>query len=98
MNPKDAPFAVSMVILLLGLVRLAEEYPSPSPRSILIVGLGAGLAIGCRILGGLALVYAVVGFIPLLIEEYRTQGAREAAHRFAAWSTCCCRASCSAIC
>jgi hypothetical protein len=83
MNPKDAPFAVSMVILILGLVRLAEEYPQPSPRTILIVGFGAGLAIGCRILGGLALVYAVVGFIPLLIEEYRTQGAREAAHRFA---------------
>jgi len=82
MNPKDAPFAVSMVILLLGLVRLAEEYPSPSPRTILIVGFGAGLAIGCRILGGLALVYAVVGFIPLLIEEYRTQGLREAVHRF----------------
>ena len=83
MNPKDAPFAVSMVILILGLVRLAEEYPQPSPRTILIVGFGAGLAIGCRILGGLALVYAVVGFIPLLIEEYRKQGAREAAHRFA---------------
>src|SRR5215218_2091375 len=83
MNPKDAPFAVSMVILLLGLVRLIEEYPSPSPRTVLIVGFGAGLAIGCRILGGLALVYAVVGFIPLLIEEYRTQGAREAVHRFA---------------
>ena len=29
MNPKDAPFAVSMVILILGLVRLAEEYPTP---------------------------------------------------------------------
>ena len=28
MNPKDAPFAVSMVILMLGLVRLAEEYPA----------------------------------------------------------------------
>lgn len=82
MNPKDAPFAVSMVILILGLVRLAEEYPQPSPRTILIVGFGAGLAIGCRILGGLALVYAMVGFVPLLIEEYRTQGAREAAHRF----------------
>ena len=25
----------------------------------------------------------VVGFVPLLIEEFRTQGAREAAHRFA---------------
>jgi hypothetical protein len=83
MNPKDAPFAVAMVILMLGLVRLAEEYPSPSPRTVLIVGIGAGLSIGCRILGGLALVYAVIGFLPLLIAEVRTQGAREAAHRFA---------------
>src|SRR5215475_2000933 len=83
MNPKDAPFAVAMVILMTGLVRLAEEYPSPSPRTILIVGLGAGLSIGCRILGGLALVYATVGFLPLLIDEVRSQGAREAAHRFA---------------
>ena len=82
MNPKDAPFAVAMVILMLGLVRLAEEYPAPSPRTILIVGLGAGLSIGSRILGGLALVYALIGFVPLLIEEIAHQGAREAAHRF----------------
>src|ERR1700761_5978610 len=82
MNPKDAPFAVTMVILMLGLVRLAEEYPAPSPSTILIVGLGAGLSIGCRVLGGLALVYAMIGFVPLLIEEIRTQGAREAGRRF----------------
>jgi Dolichyl-phosphate-mannose-protein mannosyltransferase len=82
MNPKDAPFAVAMVILMLGLVRLAEEYSSPSPRTILIVGLGAGLSIGSRILGGLALVYALVGFVPLLLEEIRTQSPREAVHRF----------------
>src|SRR6202022_4129534 len=83
MNPKDAPFAVAMVILMLGLVRLVEEYPSPSPRTILIVGLGAGLSIGSRILGGLALVYAVIGFTPLFLDEVRSYGAREAAHRFA---------------
>jgi 4-amino-4-deoxy-L-arabinose transferase-like glycosyltransferase len=82
MNPKDAPFAVAMVILMMGLVRLAEEYPKPSPRTILIVGLGAGLSIGSRILGGLALVYALIGFIPLLIQEVRSEGAREALHRF----------------
>ena len=82
MNPKDAPFAVAMVILMLGLVRLAEEYPQPTPRTVLILGLGAGLSIGSRILGGLALVYALIGFIPLLIDEVRTEGAREAAHRF----------------
>src|SRR6201989_2745587 len=83
MNPKDAPFAVAMVILMLGLVRLAEEYPAPSPSTILIVGLGAGLSIGCRVLGGLALLYAIIGFMPLFLDEFRTQGAREAAHRFA---------------
>ena len=83
MNPKDAPFAVAMVILLLGLVRLAEEYPSPSPRTILLVGFGAGLSIGCRILGGLALIYAMAGFVPLLIEEVRIQGTRKAVRRFA---------------
>jgi Dolichyl-phosphate-mannose-protein mannosyltransferase len=82
MNPKDAPFAVAMVILMLGLVRLAEEYPSPSPRTVLIVGLGAGLSIGSRILGGLALIYAMVGFAPLFLEEINAYGTREAAQRF----------------
>ena len=75
MNPKDAPFAVAMVILMLGLVRIAEEYPKPSPRTILIAGLGAGLSIGSRILGGLALVYALAGFVPLLAEEIHRNGA-----------------------
>ncbi|WFU22567.1 glycosyltransferase family 39 protein [Bradyrhizobium sp. CB1717] len=83
MNPKDAPFAVAMIILMLGLVRLAEEYPQPSPRTILIVGLGAGLSLGCRVLGGLALVYAILGFIPLFLEELRTEGLRESVRRFA---------------
>jgi hypothetical protein len=82
MNPKDAPFAVAMIILMLGLVRLAEEYPSPSPRTILIVGLGAGLSIGSRILGGMAVVYALVGFVPLWLEEFHQHGAREAGKRF----------------
>jgi 4-amino-4-deoxy-L-arabinose transferase-like glycosyltransferase len=83
MNPKDAPFAVAMIILMLGLVRLAEEYPQPSPRTILIVGLGAGLALGTRILGGLSLVYAVIGFLPLFLEELRNEGLRESVRRFA---------------
>ncbi|WP_371420480.1 glycosyltransferase family 39 protein [Tardiphaga sp.] len=81
MNPKDAPFAVAMVILMLGLVRLAQEYPNPSPRTVLILGLGAGCAIGCRILAGLTLIYAVIGFMPLWIEDVRTNGVRESAHR-----------------
>jgi hypothetical protein len=83
MNPKDAPFAVAMVILMLGLVRLAEEYPAPSPSTILIVGVGAGLSLGSRVLGGLALLYAVIGFVPLFAAEIRSHGARESARRFA---------------
>src|SRR5690349_23508340 len=82
MNPKDAPFAVAMVVLMMGLVRLAEEYPQPTPRTILIVGIGAGLSIGSRILGGLALVYAVAGFVALCLGEFNTRGPREAVPRF----------------
>src|ERR1700710_2264244 len=82
MNPKDAPFAVAMIILMLGLVRLADEYPQPSARTVLVIGLGAGLSIGSRILGGLALLYALVGFLPLLLEEIHTHSVRNAVHRF----------------
>ena len=33
-NAKDAPFAASMVVLLLGMVRAFEEYPQPDPRTV----------------------------------------------------------------
>jgi hypothetical protein len=81
MNPKDAPFAVAMVVLMLGLVRLAQEYPRPSPATVLILGLGAGFSIGSRILGGLALIYTAIGFLPIWIADIRNHGWREAAHR-----------------
>ena len=51
-NPKDAPFAVAMAVLLLGLVRTLEEYPKPSWTSVFILGAGFGLSIGSRIMGG----------------------------------------------
>jgi hypothetical protein len=81
MNPKDAPFAVAMIILMLGLIRLAQEYPAPSPHTILIVGLGAGLSVGSRILGGLALIYALIAFVPIWLSDIRMHGWRETAHR-----------------
>src|SRR6202521_1983745 len=48
MNPKDAPFAVAMAILLLGLVRVIETYPRIAPASGALTGTGFGLSIGSR--------------------------------------------------
>ena len=73
-----------MVVLMLGLVRLAEEYPAPSPRTILIVGIGAGLCDRLphprRACAGLCR-----DRLPAAVDRTRfaRQGAREAAHRFA---------------
>src|ERR1700686_1398484 len=54
MNAKDAPFAVAMAVLLLGLVRAFDEYPQPSARTVVLTGVGLGLAFGSRILAGVA--------------------------------------------
>src|SRR5258706_2900643 len=53
MNPKDIPFAVAMALLLLGLVRAFEEYPTPSAATGLLFGVGLGLTLGTRIMGGM---------------------------------------------
>jgi hypothetical protein len=55
MNAKDAPFAVAMAVLLLGAVTVFSEYPRPSPSAVVLFGIGLGLAIGTRVLGGLFL-------------------------------------------
>jgi hypothetical protein len=78
MNAKDAPFAVAMVILLLGLVRIFEDYPAPAPLSGLIFGIGTGLAIGTRILGGMAAIYALAAFVLVVVTETRRDGAAAA--------------------
>jgi hypothetical protein len=51
MNPKDAPFAVAMTILLFALVRALEGYPRLSITTGALVGTGFGLAFGSRIMG-----------------------------------------------
>jgi hypothetical protein len=51
MNPKDAPFAVAMTILLFALVRAVEGYPRLSIATGALVGTGFGLAFGSRIMG-----------------------------------------------
>jgi hypothetical protein len=78
MNAKDSPFAVAMVFLTLGLVRAFEEYPRPSPITCAMVGSAAGLAIGTRVLGGIAVINGLAALTLIFMIEARRDGWREA--------------------
>jgi len=78
MNAKDSPFAVAMVFLTLSLVRAFEEYPRPSPITCVMVGCAAGLAIGTRVLGGIAVINALAALTLIFMIEARRDGRREA--------------------
>lgn len=78
-NAKDAPFAVAMALLLLALVRAIEEYPRPRAPTVVLVGLGAGLALGTRIMGALAAVPLLAALALLVVIDVRRHGARAAA-------------------
>ena len=80
-NAKDAPFAVAMVVLLLGLVRAWEDYPRPAPASVMLVGAGLGLTIGSRIIGIIAVLYAAAALVLVVAEEARMAGPRTAVAR-----------------
>ncbi len=86
MNAKDGPFAVAMCVLLLALVRAIEEYPTPSPG--IIVGLGAaiGLVIGTRVLGAIAVLFAIAPLALLVAHDVRSGGVRSALGRFGQFS------------
>jgi hypothetical protein len=81
MNPKDAPFAAAMAFCMLGLVRAVEEYPTPTRATGALVGVGLGLAIGTRVLGGFAVLYAMVALLAIVAIETRHLGGRPAATR-----------------
>ena len=83
-NPKDAPFAVAMAILLLGLIRTIEDYPRPAWTSVLILAFGVGLSVGSRIMGGFGVIVAIAAVALLFALETRAQDARSAASRLGA--------------
>jgi Dolichyl-phosphate-mannose-protein mannosyltransferase len=78
MNAKDAPFAVAMVIALLGIVRASEEYPHATPATIALCGIGIGLAIGSRVMGGFALINALLPLLLILGIRLRESGLKPA--------------------
>ena len=78
MNAKDAPFAVAMAIALLGIVRAFEEYPRATPATIALCGIGLGLAIGSRVMGGFALINALLPLLLILALRSRASGLKPA--------------------
>jgi hypothetical protein len=62
-NAKDGPFAVTSAVALLGIVRAFEEYPRATPATVALCGIGVGLAVGSRVMGGFAVLDTL---LPLL--------------------------------
>lgn len=81
-NAKDGPFAVAVAALLFGLVRIIEDYPKPRPMTVLIFGLGLGLTLGTRIMGGIAALYMVLPMALLIAHDLRADGVKTAATGF----------------
>jgi Dolichyl-phosphate-mannose-protein mannosyltransferase len=88
MNAKDSPFAVAMVFLTLSLVRTFEEYPRPSPITCAMVGCAAGLAIGTRVLGGLAVINALTALTVMFAIDAGRDGVRRASARVGQLAVC----------
>ena len=78
-NCKDGPFATAMIIALVGIVRALEEYPSAKPTTVALCGTGIGLAIGTRVLGGFAVLEALLPLLVLLAVQSRWRGFAAAA-------------------
>ena len=84
-NPKDAPFAAVMAIALLATVRAFDEYPRAQPATIVLFGVGIGLAIGSRVMGGFAILNALLPLTLLVALQARRNGMMPALREAAAF-------------
>ena len=48
-----------MAVLLYGIVAVVDGYPKPTARSVVLFGVGLGLAFGTRVLAGIAAPYGL---------------------------------------
>ena len=84
-NAKDGPFATYMIIALLGIVRAFDEYPRATAPTLALCGIGVGLAIGARVLGGFAVLEALLPLFLILAVRARERGAGGAAAELGAY-------------
>jgi Dolichyl-phosphate-mannose-protein mannosyltransferase len=75
-NCKDAPFATAMIIALLGIVRAFDEYPRPAPATVALCGIGVGLAVGTRVIGGFAVLEALLPTVFIFALRWHASGVR----------------------
>ncbi len=68
-------------IALLGIVRAFQEYPRATPATITLCGIGVGLAIGSRVMGGFAVIDAVLPLLLVLALRARVSGLKPALQR-----------------
>jgi hypothetical protein len=77
-NAKDGPFAVTSIIALLGIVRAFEEYPRATPATVALCGIGVGLAVGSRVMGGFAVLDALLPLVFIVAVRARASAAKPA--------------------
>jgi hypothetical protein len=77
-NAKDGPFAATNALALLGIVRAFEEYPCATPPTITLCGIGIGLSVGARILGGFTVIDALFPLPFILAARWRVEGFKPA--------------------
>jgi Dolichyl-phosphate-mannose-protein mannosyltransferase len=77
-NAKDGPFAVTSAIALFGIVRAFEEYPRATPATVALTGVGVGLAVGSRVMGGFAVLDALLPLLFIVAVRARASAAKPA--------------------
>lgn len=77
-NSKDGPFAAVMAVALLGIVRAFDEYPRATPPTFALCGIGIGLAVGTRVLGGFAALDALLALALIVALRSRAEAIKSA--------------------
>jgi Dolichyl-phosphate-mannose-protein mannosyltransferase len=77
-NAKDGPFAAVTMIALLGIVRALQEYPRATPPTLALCGVGIGLAVGTRVLGGFVVLAALLSLAYVVAAKWHSNGFKSA--------------------
>ena len=85
-NPKDGPFAASMVWAIYYLCKTVTRLPRPPQRLVVKFGFAVGLALGIRVAAVLLLPYLALAVGLVLLAEWRRTGDVDALYRHLASS------------